>query len=47
MSTAQFFLLLATIHIVRLVPMKTSFWLAYVFMVAAAIACVWPAGWRF
>lgn len=47
MTYAQFFLILATIHIARVVPMRSSFWLAYVFIVAAAIACFWPTGWRF
>jgi hypothetical protein len=42
MSTAQFFLLLATIHIVRLVPAKASFWLANLFMVVAAVS-TWRA----
>lgn len=42
MTYAQFFMILATIHIARVVPMKTSFWLAYVFMVAAAVS-LWRA----
>lgn len=42
MSWAQFFLILATIHIARVMPTKTSFWLAYVFLAAAAVS-LWRA----
>lgn len=47
MSYAQFLMILATIHLARVIPMKTSFWLAYALMVLAAISLFWPAGWRF
>lgn len=47
MTYAQFFMILATIHIARVVPVRTSFWTAYALMVAATFACFWPTGWRF
>ena len=41
MSWTQFFMILATIHIARVLPLKNNLWLAYAFMLMAVLSYVW------
>lgn len=41
MSWVQFFLILATIHIARVLHPKSNLWLAYAFVLMAVLSYVW------